>query len=251
MNLEAKTSIIQRGAGHLVKQIRQGLWQIVFHFPATTNCWLLQEADGLTLVDAGHPWNAGQILQALRYIALPLRCIVITHAHPDHAGAAAELAKTTGASVYVHELDLPYLQGQASLADLSGHLPCRAILNAGRWLGILHPPPVEKVQPVYDGERLGSLEVLHTPGHTPGSISLWCREEGAIFCGDNLFGIAPGVLRYGLPWFTLDIPTRNACVERYAKLGASLLLSGHGPVYERSCLPDELSNLTSSIGRPV
>jgi glyoxylase-like metal-dependent hydrolase (beta-lactamase superfamily II) len=103
---------------------------------------------------------------------------------------------------------------------------------------------VKDLRCISEGESLGSLEVMHTPGHTPGSISLWSADEKAIFCGDNVFIVLNGV-RMGLPWFTLDLPKRNLCVARYAELKPEMLLSGHGPAYQRDCLTDDLLQLAS------
>src|SRR5262249_36534485 len=166
-------NIIQRSLGHVVRQIQPGLWQIAFHFPASTNCWLWQEPDGLTLIDAAHPWNAAAILAAVQLLGQPLSRIVITHAHPDHAGSAAELAERTGAVVHVLESEKDILAGRACMADAPGFGPCRAILKTGRWLGVVNPPPVERITALVDGQEIGCLVVVHTPGHTPGSISLW------------------------------------------------------------------------------
>jgi glyoxylase-like metal-dependent hydrolase (beta-lactamase superfamily II) len=164
-------------------------------------------------------------------IGQSLRRIAITHAHPDHAGSARELAIMTGAEVYAHELDAPFLTGHKCMASEKGFWMCRAVLGAGNKMGILNPPPVDKVQSLCDGDVLGSLEVIHTPGHTPGSISLWAKEQNALFCGDNVI-YSFRILRIGLPWFTLDLPEQRASLERYADLSAEMLLSGHGPVFE-------------------
>ena len=154
---------------------------------------------------------------------------MITHAHPDHAGAAAELSAETRAVVLAHTADIPFMQG-GSMSDVPGFWPCRAILNAGRCLGILNPPPIDVIEPLVDGEMVGRLKVLHTPGHTPGSISLWAEEEKAVFCGDNM-GYSFFSLHVGMPWFTLDLQAQKASLSRYANLPAQLLLSGHGPAY--------------------
>lgn len=246
MKIKAGKKILRKTVGHELRLIRPRLWQLVFHLPAPTNCWLWQEDDGLTLIDAGQPWNAKAILASIELLAEPLKRIVITHAHPDHAGAAAALSEATAAPVYVHEEDLPFLDGTASMADLPGFWLCRAILGIGKHINILHPPAVANIKTIAEGETIGSLEVMHTPGHTPGSISLWSDSEKAIFCGDNVFTILNGV-QMGLPWFTLDLPRRNLCVERYAKLGPDILLSGHGPAYDRECLTDDLLRLSASL----
>ena len=224
-----KMTVLQRSTQHVVKQIQRGLWQIVFHFPATTNCWLWQEFDGLTLVDAGHPWNAKVILDAIKQVGHPLKRIVITHAHPDHAGAAAEVSAATRAVVLAHGADIPFLQGRP-MSDVPGFWPCRAILKTGQHLGILNPPAIKDVVPVADGDMVGQLQVLHTPGHTPGSISLWVDEEKALFGGDNLCSRFSS-LHVGVPWFTLDLTAQKNSLSRYASLPVQVLLPGHGSVY--------------------
>jgi glyoxylase-like metal-dependent hydrolase (beta-lactamase superfamily II) len=221
---------LEKSTQHVVQRIRPSIWQISFHYPTPTNCWLLKEEDGLTLIDAGHPWSTKYILAAIESIGHPLRRIFITHAHPDHAGAANELAGKTHAIVMAHQSEIPFLQGQRTMANEKGSLICRAVLSTARLLRSLDSPSIERVQPVADGEKLGRLKVIHTPGHTPGSISLWDADEQALFCGDNLL-FSMGAVRVGLPWFTLDRSTQNKSLKRYLDLPAQLLLSGHGPVY--------------------
>jgi glyoxylase-like metal-dependent hydrolase (beta-lactamase superfamily II) len=213
-----------------VEQVQPGLWRIVFNFPASTNCWLWQESDGLTLIDAGHPWNGNDILTAAKAIGESIKRIIITHAHPDHAGAAAEVAAQSNADVFVHHTEAGFLQGTACMADAPGSFLCRCVLGTGRMLRMLNPPPVKDVIPVAEGETVGSLKVLHTPGHTPGSISLCSEDGGTLFCGDNVC-TSFGVVHKALPWFTLDQSTQSASLRRYTDLPAHLLLPGHGPPY--------------------
>jgi glyoxylase-like metal-dependent hydrolase (beta-lactamase superfamily II) len=216
--------------GHQLVEIQPGLWRLLFHYPSTTNCWFWDDSDGLTLVDAGHPWDAAAIMSAVQQIGQPLRRIVITHAHPDHSGAAAEVTRATGAQVFAHESEIDYLEGRGWMSDLPGFWMCHCLLVAGRCLGILNAPPIEKVVPLSDGSMVGDLRVLHTPGHTPGSISLWAERSQAIFCGDNVMYSRSRLYR-GLPWFTLDLDVQKKSCRRYTELPASLLLSGHGPEF--------------------
>jgi len=126
------------------------------------------------IVDPGD--EIDQILEILKRHGLTLGAIVITHAHIDHIGGAQKLKRATGAPVYMNLNDF----------ELQKMLDMQAA-----WLG-MHP--VEQVEidvAAKEGDRLlvGAVEfhVLHTPGHTQGSISLWLPGEGKVVAGDTLF----------------------------------------------------------------
>jgi glyoxylase-like metal-dependent hydrolase (beta-lactamase superfamily II) len=213
-----------------IQRIEDHIWRVSFKLPGVVNCWLVSDGDGLTLVDAAQPWNAPAILEAAESLGLPIRRIVITHAHPDHAGSAAKIARTTGATVFAHATEIPYLTGKACMADLPGYWMCRALLGAGRTLRVLNPPAIDSVEAVQDGDVIGGLQVLHTPGHTPGSISLWNASNGALFCGDNISNTM-NILRLNLSHFTLDWDRLKQSLRAYSNYPARLLLPGHGPAY--------------------
>lgn len=225
-----KSICLQRSTNHVFRQIQPSLWQIEFLWPVSTNCWLVQDEDGLTLIDAAHSWSSAHILSAIESVGQPLRRIITTHAHPDHTGAAAELSAKTGAEVFAHASDVPYLEGRTSMADERGFWGCRIILKTAQALGSLHAPPIQKVEAVSDGEMVGSLRVLHTPGHTPGSLSLWCERNKAIFTGDNII-YSLRALRFGAPWFTLDHRMQKESVRCYGDFAATMLLPGHGAIF--------------------
>jgi hydroxyacylglutathione hydrolase len=126
------------------------------------------------VVDPGD--EISRILQVLKRHGLKVKAIVITHAHIDHIGGAQKLKKATGAPVYMNPDD-------AELQEMMH-------VQAG-WLGVETPDAVEIDAPAMDGGKLvvGTTEfhVLHTPGHTQGSISLWIPSEGKLVAGDTLF----------------------------------------------------------------
>ncbi len=126
------------------------------------------------VVDPGD--EISRILELLKRHGLKVKAIVITHAHIDHIGGAQKLKKATGAPVYMNPDD-------AELQEMMH-------VQAG-WLGVETPDAVEIDAPATDGGKLvvGTTEfhVLHTPGHTQGSISLWIPSEGKLVAGDTLF----------------------------------------------------------------
>ncbi len=144
--------------------------------PLACNCSILgdeQTREGI-VVDPGG--DVAAILEIVKRHGLRITTIVVTHAHIDHIGGAQKLKAATGAAVIMNQNDLP-LYDQLDM-------------QAG-WLGIPTPERAEIDTPAREGDRLrvGStgIEVLDTPGHTPGSISLWIPAEKKLLSGDTLF----------------------------------------------------------------
>ena len=136
------------------------------------------------VIDPGD--DVGRILEVLAKHALKVKAIVITHAHIDHIGGAHELKRITGAPVYMNLND----------AGLQAMLETQA-----SWLGMRAPENVEIDATLDDGATLElgetQFHVLHTPGHTQGSVSLWIPSERKLVAGDTLF--AGGIGRTDLP----------------------------------------------------
>jgi glyoxylase-like metal-dependent hydrolase (beta-lactamase superfamily II) len=150
------------------------------------NCTLLgDEATGEAMViDPGD--NVAHILKRLAEHKLTLKQIVVTHAHIDHVGGALRLKRATGAPILLNENDLPLLD----MMDVQA-----------AWLGVAPPevaPPDENAR---EGMVVGvgshKAQVLHTPGHTQGSISLHFAPEKLLLAGDTLF--AGSIGRTDLP----------------------------------------------------
>lgn len=126
------------------------------------------------VIDPGD--NIDQILAILKRHSLSVKAIVITHAHIDHIGGAAKLKAATGAPVHMNQND----------QELYDHLEMQAA-----WLGTETPTRTEIDVEARDGDSLAlggaAFQILHTPGHTQGSISLWIPAENKLIAGDTLF----------------------------------------------------------------
>jgi glyoxylase-like metal-dependent hydrolase (beta-lactamase superfamily II) len=140
--------------------------------PLQTNCYLLASADEVAVIDPGG--DAAAILAALEGLGGAAKLVVNTHVHVDHIGANRPVVDSTGAALLIHEYDAPMLaEGDADLAGMMG-------------MDLESPSPARLLR---DGDtvEVGTvrLRVVHTPGHTPGSICL--LADGVAFTGDTLF----------------------------------------------------------------
>ena len=188
-----------------VVQLVPNVWRIplVRDF---VNGFMLRDDDGqVTLVDMGLKRSGPKVIAALAAIGSgpsDVTRLLLTHAHPDHAGGAAHVARVTGRGVDVHEADAPFVrEGTAPPTDPTVRL--------GRLLDrIGSKKPFEAVpvdRELTDGEVLpvaGGLRVVHTPGHSPGHVSLLHEDAGLLITGDAIFNVL------GLRW-----PLRALCSD--------------------------------------
>lgn len=186
--------------------------------------------DNLTLVDTGFKGRSAHILKEagrLGYSPSDITNIIITHHHADHVGSLAALKKITRAKVVAHPADAPYIDGRLPQPG-----PARP-----RWLSKTLAPlhrlwtttPVAVDILVNDGDELpllGGIKVLHTPGHTPGSICLFLQQERLVIAGDVL----AHTFRLSLPSkaFTVDIAQEIRSIKRLASLDFDVICFGHG-----------------------
>jgi glyoxylase-like metal-dependent hydrolase (beta-lactamase superfamily II) len=185
--------------------------------------YALEDADGLTLVDAGLGLAAKKVLAQLQADGRQpseVKRILITHAHPDHVGGLLELQAATDARVIAHPLERPVIEGEVSIAR--------------RTSGIRLPDTKVKATPVQcevqGGETLpevlGGLQVIFTPGHAPGHICFWQSDRRLLFCGDVLMRLPR--LRLPFAAFTVDMEENKRSVKKLAELEASVVCFGHG-----------------------
>jgi hydroxyacylglutathione hydrolase len=150
------------------------------------NCFLVrpEAGDRAVIVDPGD--EAPRLLQAIEDAGVTLDAILLTHTHFDHVGAVAPIARATGAPVYCPRIEVPVLQ------DVMAYVPWPGFGPYESW------DPEETVQGGETLELAGlTLDVVHTPGHSPGHVTYAVRGEPALFSGDVLFQDSVG--RVDLP----------------------------------------------------
>jgi hydroxyacylglutathione hydrolase len=144
--------------------------------PIQENCFLLRRdgSDRALIVDPGE--EADRLLAAIDELGVTLDGILLTHTHFDHVGAVAPIARATGAEVWVPEIEKPVL------ADINSYVPWSEFGPFESW---------DAEHTLTGGETLElaglTIEVLFTPGHSPGHVSFHVPDERAIFSGDVLF----------------------------------------------------------------
>lgn len=194
------------------------------------NVYLLADAR-LTLVDTGLPGGAARVLSFIRNLGRDpgeLDYIIITHGHIDHAGGAAELRRLTGARVAAHRDE--GVRTEDGTLVLRGDLnrPSGPLVQAMSRFGRFEPCPIDVA--VSDGGLLpcaGGMRVVHTPGHTRGSISLMLEESGILFVGDAIVSNRDRLSR-PLP-FGADRAESECSLARLAQLAFNVCCFGHGP----------------------
>ena len=178
-----------------MRELREGVWWIDC---GGVNAYLVDDGGTLTLIDAGLPWNRKTIQQAVSDAAGSLADIdrvLLTHYDIDHVGTLAKL-DGLDAPVYVGRDDYPFVTGERSP-------PWRNHKGAvQRAVGWLTDPPTGPVEPVDDGDELGSFTAHHAPGHTPGHTVYVSEELSTAILGDLVrenngsFAPSPYIISY-------------------------------------------------------
>ena len=165
------------------------------------------------VIDPGDETTA--ILARLATHGLRVTAIVITHAHIDHIGGAARLKTVTGAPVYMNADD----------QELYDHLDDQA-----GWLGMATPSRTNVDMPIREGDSISpggtAFRFLHTPGHTPGSVSVWIPAENKLVAGDTLFRDSIG--RTDLPGGDYRAILRSIHTKLLALPEDTIVIPGHG-----------------------
>jgi len=194
------------------------------------NCFLVREEDGLTLVDTGLVGSAVGILRAARTLNSPICRIVLTHAHVDHVGSIDALRGELPKS--------EFFVGQRESRLLTGDFTLEAGENGKKLLGF----PGVKSRPkrcLNDGDRVGSLQTISSPGHTPGHMAYLDVRDGSLLAGDAFTTqtgvVAAGALKFYFPFPWIFSWNRELAAESARKLRnvkPTRLAVGHGKTIE-------------------
>lgn len=196
------------------------------------NAFLVAEDDGLTLIDTTLPGSAKAILRAAEGLGAPIVRIALTHAHGDHIGSLDALAEALpGVEVSISARDLPLLS-----KDLTPH-PGEP--EDAKFRGDYRGARTRPTRTLVPGDRVGSLEVVAAPGHTPGHVAFLDVRDRTLLAGDafsTLGGVATSAKpdpRFPLPWMsTWHRPTALRTARELRALSPTRLAVGHGRVVD-------------------
>jgi hydroxyacylglutathione hydrolase len=184
--------------------------------PLQCNCTILgdEQAGEAIVIDPGE--EVGRIHRRLTELGLKLKQILVTHGHIDHVGGALKLKRLTGAPILLNENDLPQLE----IMD-----------KQAAWLGVATPETAPPDESLADGLQVGLEscpgQVLHTPGHTQGSICLHFVPLKLLIAGDTLF--AGSIGRTDLPGGDFDQIIDSIGSRLLALPDETKVQPGHGP----------------------
>lgn len=214
---------------------------------SNANSYLIEKADGyLMVVDAGMDSSGKKILEYIgaKMMRKPsdVKTIVLTHCHVDHVRGAASLKSATEAEVAVHEADADYVSGKTKYPSPEGATGFLFSLVSP----FFHVAPVNPDVRLKENDKVDRFTVIHTPGHTPGSISLYDKDSKVLLVGDAV-RFLKGKLVGPHPRFTMDMGQAKISVEKLSKLDFEILLSGHGEPLKSKDAPKLVKELSAQL----
>ena len=190
------------------------------------NVFIVVDEDELTIIDTGMPRNAKKILDYIRKMnqqPSDVSTIMLTHCHMDHMGSAHDLKELTNAKVAVHEMDADFVAGKKTPPAPKG--ATGLLIRA--FSGFIKPKPVQPDIILKENDHVGELVVVHTPGHTPGSISLLDPARRVLFVGDAI-RVVDDKIDSPSERNSFNIQLAMKSIKKISQLDFDVLLSGHG-----------------------
>ncbi|KAA2281546.1 MAG: MBL fold metallo-hydrolase [Candidatus Nitrosocosmicus sp.] len=200
----------------------------------------VEDKDNLTLIDPGFLSQLPMLekyLQDVGYEIKNVKQIILTHVHVDHAQAANEIKRRSGARIYSHWIEARYLaHNPPYMGPPSTQETIKKLENLGisveslsKEYGTLEVEPISVDEQVSDGDMIGSLKVIHTPGHTPGHISLYYEKDKLLLGADSIYKKVFGAegLYISAPQVSMDPTTAIVSVQRLSRINFDKLLMAH------------------------
>ncbi len=204
------------------EEVAPGVWRIPVMPRGMINCYVLDDV----LVDAGVRSSGAKILAAVK--GMRLSAHALTHAHPDHQGASAQLCQKRDIPLWCGEGDREVVE--------SGNMRAQ-YRNPNGWIAraqnrLLSGPGHPVDRGLEEGDRIGDFVVLETPGHTRGHLAFWRARDRVLVLGDVALAMNPFTGMPGLrlpPALATPDPERNkASLRKLAVLGPEIVCFGHG-----------------------
>jgi glyoxylase-like metal-dependent hydrolase (beta-lactamase superfamily II) len=189
--------------------------------------WLVRGERGYLLIDSGPAAAADEMVAAVARATggRGVRLLLLTHAHPDHAGGAVALRSTWNPPIMCHRDEVPFVTGELYYRELPAASAAfwfgRFLIGANDW-----ELPVGK--DLEGGQSVEAMAVIHLPGHTPGQVGYLHAADSAMICGDAVTGLG-GQLAAPLPLTTADPAAAHQSMVRLGELDYRHLLPSHGP----------------------
>ncbi|MFP3389305.1 MBL fold metallo-hydrolase [Brevibacillus sp. SIMBA_040] len=199
---------------------------------------LLWDREMAVLIDTGFPGQMVDLRVAMEKAGVSLdklKAVILTHQDMDHIGSLPEILQECGnrVKVYAHELDKPYIQGELPLLK-DGHL---------------ESPPKGRVDyTLIDGQELpfcGGIRVIHTPGHTPGHISLYLKQSKILIAGDSMYSVN-GILGGIHAPTTPDMNVARLSLKKYVDLDIASVVCYHGGLSDEN-VHDQIVKLSQGL----
>ncbi|AOK92706.1 MBL fold metallo-hydrolase [Paenibacillus polymyxa] len=199
---------------------------------------LLWDQETAVLIDTGFPGQMEDLRVAMEKVGVSfdkLKVVILTHQDVDHIGCLPEILQECGhhIKVYAHELDKPYIQGDIPLLKDS-HLE--------------NPPKGKVDDTLIDGQELpfcGRIRVIHTPGHTPGHISLYLMQSKTLIAGDSMYSVN-GILGGIHVPTTLNMDAACLSLKKYLDLDVASVVCYHGGL-SNVHVNDQILGLTQGL----
>jgi hydroxyacylglutathione hydrolase len=200
-------------------ELAEGVWRLSQPLAPIFNIYLVDDV----LIDAGRRQDRRRIFSQTS--ERPISTVALTHAHPDHQGAAAAVCEARGARLACHADDVDAMEGRRAM---SSQTSARSRMVTRLWAG--PPRAVDRV--LHDGDEIAGFRVIHAPGHSPGEVVFFRDSDRVAICGDVIRNLNYLTLRRELreppEAFNTDTAQNRESIRKLAALEPSIVLPGHG-----------------------